>query len=325
MTGIAEVQARVAAIQGRFGVAAPASSSVAFGSVLDRASATGGAKPLSGRLAGTGVGTGASGEQVVAAAKQQLGVPYAWGGTTPEGFDCSGLVQYVFQKFGVELPRVSRDQAKAGVAIDKSQLAPGDLVFFGSPVDHVGIYAGDGKMVAAPRRGEVVRVQDVDMDAITAARRVLPAPTAPVAGGTGGAAGTAWVGRLPAAGQRFAGAIQQAAGKAGIDPELVAAVAWAESGFQPGARSPAGATGLMQLMPGTARGLGVDPSDPVQNLDGGSRYLAQMLERFGSVELALAAYNAGPTAVSRAGGVPQNGETPTYVRRVLGHLGTLQA
>jgi soluble lytic murein transglycosylase-like protein len=113
--------------------------------------------------------------------------------------------------------------------------------------------------------------------------------------------------------------VETAAVRAGIDPALFAALVEAESGFDPGAVSSAGAQGLAQLMPGTARSLGVgDPFDPVQNADGGARYLAQMLREFGGDErLALAAYNAGPGAVRRHGGVPPFAETQKYVERVL--------
>jgi soluble lytic murein transglycosylase-like protein len=115
--------------------------------------------------------------------------------------------------------------------------------------------------------------------------------------------------------------IARAAGAAGVDPALVAAVARAESGFRADAGSPAGAQGLMQLMPSTAAGLGVtDVHDPAQSLNGGARYLRQQLDRFGGdVRLALAAYNAGPGAVTRYGGVPPYEETQTYVTRVMGY------
>ncbi|WP_239806577.1 lytic transglycosylase domain-containing protein [Croceicoccus hydrothermalis] len=103
-----------------------------------------------------------------------------------------------------------------------------------------------------------------------------------------------------------------------LPPGLMQALVWAESRFNPMAISPAGAAGLAQLMPATARELGVsNRHDPRQNIDGGARYLRQMLDRFGNVHLALAAYNAGPGAVSRAGGIPRNRETPAYVRSVL--------
>jgi soluble lytic murein transglycosylase-like protein len=116
------------------------------------------------------------------------------------------------------------------------------------------------------------------------------------------------------------GLIQSAAQSAGIDPGLLEALVAAESSFNPRAVSPAGAQGLTQLMPGTAKALGVtDPFDPAQSLNGGARYLSQMLREFnGDVKLALAAYNAGPGAVRRHGGVPPFRETQDYVQRVLG-------
>ena len=115
--------------------------------------------------------------------------------------------------------------------------------------------------------------------------------------------------------------IRQAAQEAGVDPSLVAAVARAESNFTATAVSPAGAQGMMQLMPGTARGLGVtDPFDAMQSLRGGARYLRSQLDRFGGdATLAVAAYNAGPGAVARAGGVPPYAETQAYVGKVLGY------
>ncbi|OYZ12613.1 MAG: lytic transglycosylase [Novosphingobium sp. 28-62-57] len=101
---------------------------------------------------------------------------------------------------------------------------------------------------------------------------------------------------------------------------LLDALVWTESRYNPLAISKAGAAGLGQLMPGTARDLGISNRfDPMPNIFGAARYLRQMLDKFGVVHLAIAAYNAGPGAVERAGGIPHNGETPAYVRSVLRH------
>ncbi len=106
-----------------------------------------------------------------------------------------------------------------------------------------------------------------------------------------------------------------------LDPKLIEAVAWRESRFHAGARSTKGAIGVMQLMPETARDLGVDPHDPAQNIRGGALYLRRMLSTFGGdVRLALAAYNAGPTAVRKHGGVPPYAETQAYVTSILGRM-----
>jgi soluble lytic murein transglycosylase-like protein len=110
-----------------------------------------------------------------------------------------------------------------------------------------------------------------------------------------------------------------AAKRHGLDPALVLAVANVESGLRPSAVSPKGARGLMQLMPPTARDMGVtDVFDPLQNLEGGTRYLRELLSRYdGDLKRALAAYNAGPGAVDKYKGVPPYRETLAYVRRVL--------
>jgi soluble lytic murein transglycosylase-like protein len=115
--------------------------------------------------------------------------------------------------------------------------------------------------------------------------------------------------------------LQKAAEKHGLRPEFVASVARAESAMRQDAISPKGAIGLMQLMPGTAQELGVNPHDPEQNAEAGARYLKQLLEKYSGsadpVRMALAAYNAGPGAVDRYGRIPPYAETQVYVERVL--------
>jgi soluble lytic murein transglycosylase-like protein len=133
-------------------------------------------------------------------------------------------------------------------------------------------------------------------------------PTTAAATGTGTDSSTA-----------FGAEIDAAAASNGIDPALLKGLVSQESGFDPNARSGAGALGLTQLMPGTAASLGVtNPLDPAQSLQGGAKYLRQQLDRFGGDErLALAAYNAGPGAVARYGGVPPYSETQNYVNSVM--------
>ena len=106
-----------------------------------------------------------------------------------------------------------------------------------------------------------------------------------------------------------------------LSPALIEALVWQESRWRENAVSPVGARGLAQLMPGTARDLGVNPDDPLANLEGGARYLREQLDRFdGDLELALAAYNAGPGRVIRSGGIPRIRETQVYVASVMGRL-----
>jgi soluble lytic murein transglycosylase len=134
------------------------------------------------------------------------------------------------------------------------------------------------------------------------------------------AGGFSWSAVSRSSGRRYDPLIQQAAADVGIPPALVKAVIHAESAFDPQAISKKGAIGLMQLMPGTARELGVvQPFRAEENVRGGSRYLRRLHDRYGSWAYTLAAYNAGPTAVDRHGGIPPYAETQQYVRRVLSY------
>ncbi|CAM3440978.1 transglycosylase SLT domain-containing protein [Nocardioides dubius] len=271
---------------------------------------------------GSGDGT-VRGQDVVNEAKKYLGLPYVWGGTDPaKGLDCSGLVQLVYKNLGYDLPRVSNQQATAGRPVaSMAEAQPGDLIAWDNSsrnngVDHIAIYIGDGKMIEAPRTGLDVRVVDVPStpDVI---RRILPDSAV---GATSALARTTGTDQV-AFGTPYAHLFNSAGAKYGVSPELLAAVARQESGYDPRAVSSAGAQGLMQLMPATARGLGVSDSfDPKQAVDGAARLMSDLLDRFGRTDLALAAYNAGPGAVLRHDGIPPYRETQNYVAAIMADL-----
>lgn len=109
---------------------------------------------------------------VVAAAMSKIGAPYRWGATGPHAFDCSGLVKWAFKDRGASLPRTSRAMSQTGTPVAKSDLRPGDLVFFYKPVSHVGIYIGDGKIVHASNKKSPVKVSDMGRMPFNSARRV---------------------------------------------------------------------------------------------------------------------------------------------------------
>jgi soluble lytic murein transglycosylase-like protein len=125
-------------------------------------------------------------------------------------------------------------------------------------------------------------------------------------------------------GGEYEALIDQAASRNGIDPAVLHGLIQQESGFDPSATSGAGASGLTQLMPGTASSMGVsNPLDPAESIEGGARYLGQLMAQFGgNAEDALAAYNAGPGAVQQYGGIPPYAETQSYVSKVLGFAET---
>jgi soluble lytic murein transglycosylase-like protein len=122
-------------------------------------------------------------------------------------------------------------------------------------------------------------------------------------------------------GGEYDGVIEQAAERYGVDPAVLHGLIQQESGFDPSAQSSAGASGLTQLMAGTASSMGVaNPLNPTESIEGGARYLSQLLSQFGgNTEDALAAYNAGPGAVQQYGGIPPYAETQSYVSKVLGY------
>jgi len=160
--------------------------------------------------------------------------------------------------------------------------------------------------LAAPAQAQVIEIGD------DGAAKTYSKPTRFITGESDGdVVGTVTV--RPTEVDRY----ERAAKAEGLDVHLLRAVAWTESRGRQGAISPKGALGVMQLMPGTAAELGVNPLDPEANLHGGARYLARQLTRFQSVPLALAAYNAGPGAVLRWGGIPPYAETQAYVAQIM--------
>jgi cell wall-associated NlpC family hydrolase len=342
-SGVASVLARIAQIQQQFAPAAPppaatASSTSGLSSAATSNSGTDFATALSSASASTastaaptadsGSGSGVTGAQVVASAEKYLGVPYVFGGTTPQGLDCSGLVQKAYGDLGVSLPRLSWDQAKVGTAVPSlAEAKPGDILGFGNPAEHVAIYLGNNMMIAAPQPGENVKIQSVYQtpDSI---RRVVGADTASggsaaesgVAAGSGATSGAS-AGSSTAALAQYGSAFAANTTRYHLPAGLLAAVAQTESGGNATAVSPAGAQGLMQLMPSTAAGLGVNPWDPSQAVQGAAQLLSGYLNKYGSVPLALAAYNAGPGAVDQYGGVPPYAETQKYVQKITDLMG----
>lgn len=331
LMGVSGVLSRIQDIQNQFNPSInPDGSTVVPGTVS--AQGDGGTDPTFASLLdsanggqSTDVSGGVTGDAVVADAKKYLGIPYVFGSTDPsKGLDCSSLVQRTYADLGIQLPRNSWEQAKAGQPVASlADAKPGDVLAFGSPVHHVGIYLGDNQMIAAPHTGDHVKIQKV-YEQPTAIRRVVTDAAAVAAQnlasvrpavlqGTGGLAGVPYGDLFVKAGTKY-----------GVSPKLLAAVAKVESGYNPRAVSGVGARGLMQLMPSTAKGLGVDDAfDPEQAILGGAKLLAHNLREFKSLPLALAAYNAGGGAVKKYGGIPPYAETQAYVPKVQKALAAL--
>ena len=326
MSLVADIASRVSQLQTQLGLA-PRAAGQGGGVTSGIAASTSGGASFAAELAaassdGTTLGgTGTSGDAVVADAKRYLGVPYVFGGTDPAtGLDCSGFVQRAYSDLGIKLPRIAADQARVGQAVPGlAQAVPGDLLAFGQPVDHIAIYLGNGKMIAAPKPGDHVKIEDVYATPSTI-RRIVPAgPTLGLgAARPAGLNSASGLSSVP-----YGNLFTQAGSKYGVPAKLLAAVAKVESNYNAQAVSAAGAQGLMQLMPGTAAGLGVNALDPAQAVDGAARMLSGLLQQFGTTPLALAAYNAGAGAVKKYGGIPPFAETQSYVPKVQAALAAL--
>jgi soluble lytic murein transglycosylase-like protein len=178
--------------------------------------------------------------------------------------------------------------------------------------------AAGGFAMPAAARADVLEIGQGGATWVAGGPRAQPAAAMP----SGQASSAPFTQAADSAGpQQWRAHVAYLAAKYDVSPSLIEALVWQESRWHTKARSPAGARGLAQLMPGTARELGVNPDDPLANLEGGVRYLRQQLDTFdGNVEKALAAYNAGPARVARAGGVPNIRETQNYVAVIMARL-----
>ena len=254
----------------------------------------------------------AGADAVIAAAEGQLGWPYVWGGESRAegGFDCSGLIDFALAAAGhaVGRPTAAGLQVLAD-SIPLAAVQPGDLVFVGTPAEHVGLVVSAATVVEAPHRGAVVHLEAIAQGGWTAAGRLAFV-------GPGDGAGSALPGWVP---REYADPLARAGRSNDVPPLLLAAQLEAESGFDPRAVSTAGAEGIAQFMPRTWRGAwnpwrAQSPFDPAAAIKAQARFLGMLLAQTrGDLPGALAAYNAGPGVLG--GTWPP--ETRAYVATIM--------
>ncbi|WP_067508850.1 transglycosylase SLT domain-containing protein [Actinoplanes sp. TFC3] len=330
MIGVQGVMARISELKSQLGIATPPADTTAATATSGKTFANALASATTGSTASATTGSAktspaVTGDAVVDAAKKYLGTKYVFGSTDPaKGLDCSALVQRAYKDLGIDLPRTSGEQAEVGTKVNGlADAKPGDILAFDSPVDHVAIYLGNNKMIAAPKPGDHVKIQSV-YETPTHIRRVTGTAEAPGATAAAAVRPASLQNSGSLAGVPYGDMFVKAGAKYGVSPKLLAAVAKVESGYNPKAVSKAGAQGLMQLMPATAKGLGVDNAfDPQQAINGAAKLLSSHLKEFKTLPLALAAYNAGGGNVHKYGGIPPFAETQAYVPKVQKALAAL--
>jgi len=315
---VSAVQARIAAIAAQTSaLSVQSSSGSSFANELSDASATTASSDV--LVAGDGsAGGSVSGDSVVADAKRYLGIPYVWGGESTSGMDCSGLVQKTFGDLGIKLPRTAAEQQQVGTPVASlADAQPGDLLFFGKPAYHVAIYAGNNQLIESPEPGKTVHETAIYQTPTSISRIVGSAVDPGTSATTGRSAAQLEAAGMNTAVAAYAPQFAAAEQQYGLPTGMLAAVAQQESGGNAHAVSSAGAEGLMQLMPSTAAGAGVNAFDPDQAIFAAAKILHSDLSKFhNSVPLALAAYNAGAGAVEQYGGIPPYSQTENYVRDI---------
>ncbi|WLC82445.1 NlpC/P60 family protein [Clostridium estertheticum] len=271
-------------------------------------------------------------ENIYKELKSYLGRAYVWGGSNPTtGFDCSGLVQYCYGKYGIPLPRVTTEQVFSGVHVEFGSMQAGDLVFFGTSdnVHHVGVYIGNGKYLQAPKTGDVVKISNLsDRGDFYEARRVFKATKdtsttkdTPTTKDADTKAKVLYI-ALPN-NKAFVDIFYKVEKETGVDAILLASIAITESSLNPNDVSSAGASGLCQMMPEGFIELGFDISkifDPYTNVLACAYEIKNLYtyKQITSVAGMLSAYNGGIGNFIKYNGNIPFAETKAYPGKVTG-------